>query len=71
VVSALANNAIGAEPGRDVLVAEQPSEYAAHILRLLSNPEEAKTLASHGNAFVRQHYDWGRLNEEIVKTLKG
>lgn len=70
IVSALANNAIGATPGTDVLTAEKPGEYAAHILRLLANPQEAATLAENAYAFVHQHYDWARLNDEIVKILK-
>lgn len=58
ITSFMANEALVARPGTDVLIAETPGEYAHLILSLLSNPVKAKELSTNGLQFVRSHYDW-------------
>src|ERR1035437_1250329 len=58
ITSFMANEALVAIPGTDVLIAESPAEYARHILSLLNNPAKAKILSLNGLQFVRSHYDW-------------
>ena len=58
ITSYMANEALVAKPGIDVLIGENPVEYAHHILALLKDPEEAKKLSAHGFQFVKSHYDW-------------
>ena len=58
ITSFMANEALVARPGFDVLIGENPEEYARHILSLLSNPGLAKKLSDNGFQFVRSHYDW-------------
>jgi len=58
ITSFMANEALVATPGIDVLIAENPSEYARHILNLLSHPMKAKKLSDNGFNFVKSHYDW-------------
>jgi sugar transferase (PEP-CTERM/EpsH1 system associated) len=69
VTSTLANNALGAKDGEEVLVADTPEHYAKHIFNLLENPDFANTLAEAGYSFVKSHYDWIqaglKLNEAI------
>ncbi|MBS1581091.1 MAG: glycosyltransferase [Bacteroidetes bacterium] len=65
VTSALANNAVGAVPGHSVLIGRTPEEYAAHILRLLSDATERERLAEGGYRFVRGAFDWSRAAERM------
>jgi glycosyltransferase involved in cell wall biosynthesis len=65
VTSALANNAVGAVPGESVLIGRTPEDYAAHILRLLSDPTERERLAEGGYRFVRGAFDWERAAERM------
>lgn len=58
ITSALANNAVGAEPGEEILIGNTPEDYAAHILRLLDAPAERERLAANGYRFVRERFDW-------------
>jgi glycosyltransferase involved in cell wall biosynthesis len=58
ITSFMANEALVARPGLDVLIADTPAEYAHHILSLLNNPAKAKILSLNGLQFVRSHYDW-------------
>ena len=68
VTSALANNAVGAEPNESILIGSEPQDYAAHILRLLGNESERERIAGNGYRFVRTTFDWGR-NAEALDAL--
>ncbi|MFI5150128.1 MAG: glycosyltransferase [Bacteroidia bacterium] len=74
VTSTLANNALAAEDGTEVLVAESPEQYAARIFALLENKVFARQLAENGYAFVKKNYDWVKagqmLNEVILSSAK-
>jgi sugar transferase (PEP-CTERM/EpsH1 system associated) len=72
ITSNLANNSIGAINGKDVLIAEEPEQYAELIISLLSDKQKAKSIAANGNAFVRDNYNWEvqtkKLEELFLKT---
>lgn len=65
VTSDLANNAVGATPGRSILIGHEPQDYADHILRLLDDRAERDVLAENGYQFVRRTFDWDRSAERI------
>jgi len=58
VTSYMANEALVAKPGVDVLIAENPVEYARQILTLLNDPAIAKSISANGLQFVKANYDW-------------
>jgi len=58
ITSQLANNALGATPGKHILIGEQPQDYARLILQLLQDVELYKLLAKNGHDFVKQNYNW-------------
>jgi glycosyltransferase involved in cell wall biosynthesis len=49
---------IEARPGEDVLVADTPADFAAAVIRLLSDPELRRRLGENGRRLVQAHYDW-------------
>lgn len=65
ITSSLANNAVGAPAGEAILIGNEPEEYAAHILRLLSDPGERDRIAENGNRFVRSHFDWDKAASRL------
>jgi len=72
ITSALANNAVGASPNEEVLIGENPEQYAAHILELLNDPALRQRIATNGNRFVRTQFDWdvaaGKLDTLITEA---
>ena len=72
ITSALANNAVGARPNEEVLIGENPEQYAAHILELLEDPALRQHIATNGNRFVRNQFDWdvaaGKLDTLITEA---
>lgn len=69
ITSALANNAVRAVPKESILIGEDPAEYAAHILRLLDDPDERERLAGAGYRFVHEHFDWDRSANDLEILL--
>lgn len=65
ITSALANNAVGAEPGISILIGDSPEEYAQHILQQLADPSDRERLATNGYHFVREHFDWQSASDKL------
>jgi len=49
--------------GRQALIADSSDELANEAIKLLRNPELAKTIGIQGQRHVREHFDW----KEVVK----
>jgi len=56
VTTTFGNEGVAAQPGRDLLVADDPESFAAHVVRVLQETEFARTLAMNGAEFARHHY---------------
>jgi glycosyltransferase involved in cell wall biosynthesis len=69
VVSSLANNAIGAAQGKEVLVADEPDDFAREISSLLDNPSVADQLANEALSFVQNKFNWKQLVGDLVKKI--
>ncbi|MHB1415121.1 MAG: glycosyltransferase [Chloroflexota bacterium] len=46
------------EPGRDVLVADSPAEFAAHVCRLLEDLGLRESMGLAGRRYVETHHRW-------------
>lgn len=55
-----ATQGVECEPGRDLLVRDDPAQFAAEVARLLEDPRAAEELGARGRALVEQRYDWER-----------
>lgn len=58
VTTSLVNNGIGAEPGRDLLVADQTETIANQITNLLREPNLRLELGQSARVFVGRHFSW-------------
>lgn len=58
VVARQAARALAARDRRDLLLAEQPAEYAGAILTLLDDPAWAARLGAAGRSYVERHHNW-------------
>jgi glycosyltransferase involved in cell wall biosynthesis len=72
VTSALANSALCAEVGREIMVGESTEEFAEIIIKLLTHQREADALAENGYRFVLNNFNWksatAKLEEIITKS---
>ena len=69
VTSPLANQALCATEGEEVLIGRDAAEYAKHILSLLKNKELSVRLGEKGHHFVLQHFNWERTTEKLNKVI--
>jgi glycosyltransferase involved in cell wall biosynthesis len=58
------------EPGRHLLVADDPHEFAAAAVRLLQQPELRRGIAADARSLAERHYDWRRLGDEQEAVLR-
>jgi glycosyltransferase involved in cell wall biosynthesis len=58
VSTAVANQGVQGRPGRDLLVADEPQEFAQAVEQLLSSPSLRRQLGMNGRALVEQSFRW-------------
>ncbi len=58
VTSTLANNALGAKPNEQILVADTPEQYVQCIIELLQDEAKARKIAMNGYKFVINNFNW-------------
>jgi sugar transferase (PEP-CTERM/EpsH1 system associated) len=58
VATAAANEGIGAVPGRDLVIADEPAAMAEAVQALLADPARAAALGEAGRAFVVARWTW-------------
>lgn len=65
VASSSAVAGLKAAAGHDLLVADTPADFAAHVLRLFDDNVLWNTLAERGSIYVATHHNW----ESILRQL--
>jgi glycosyltransferase involved in cell wall biosynthesis len=75
VTTPLGAEGLGATPGRHLLVAERPGDFAAAIRRVLDDPSLAARLGAEGRTLVAARFGWDaiadaheRLWEEVARA---
>ena len=58
VTSSIVNSGLGAEPGRHLLVADDASETAEQVVKLLKDAALRERIAVEGRRFVAERYSW-------------
>lgn len=54
---------------RDLLVADDPADFAAKVIMLIENPEYGNRLAQSGHEFVRERYSWESSARQLEQAL--
>lgn len=67
VASSKAIAAIDVVKGRDILVADDPQEYAKLVIRVLEDSEYRYKISEFGRSYVVQFHDWERIVQRLVK----
>lgn len=69
VTSSIANHALGAEAGKEVLVADKPEDIADHIIDLLQQDQVRNEMAKNGYEFVKKNYCWEKFGQQLNDIL--
>jgi len=71
ITTTLANDALGAVAGEDILTGDTADELAINILRLLNDEELYKKIAENGHRFVRQTFNWAQSVDKLNNIIRG
>jgi glycosyltransferase involved in cell wall biosynthesis len=70
ITSNLANSAIQAQNGKEIIVCAKPDEYINSVLELINDNLRYDTIASNGYDFVRSNYNWNRIVSRLNDIMK-
>ena len=68
ITTPLANNALGAKDGKEILIANHAEDFANQIVYLLNNPPIYQEISAAAKVFVKKHYNW-QLSAETLEKL--
>jgi len=71
ITSHLANQALNAKSGEEIIVGETPEEYARQIIELMDNEILAARIAENGYQFILNNYSWETETAKIEKLIAG
>lgn len=71
ITTSFGNEGIGAEPGRDLMTADDPAAFAAAVARLLKDQELARRIAGNGRDFVRRNFALKAVIERVEGCYRG
>jgi polysaccharide biosynthesis protein PslH len=70
VSTAVGCEGIEATPGKEILVAETPAEFAEQIARLDREPGLAAALAQAGRRLAEERYGWDAIGRRLLELLQ-
>ncbi|KAB1064422.1 glycosyltransferase [Salibacter halophilus] len=70
ITSELANQALGAVDGKEVLIGFSAQDYADIIVNLTKNKERKQQLADKGYQFVQQNFSWDNNSKKLLQIIE-
>ena len=65
VTTSVVNQGLGAQPGRDLLIADDTGTIANQIVALLQDADLASRVAQAGRAFVTSRFSWDVVSQRM------
>lgn len=69
ITTSLANNALGAKPEEDILIADSPEEFAHQIKRLVNDSDLKKKIIKNAQSFILRNYKWDAVIKDLVQLI--
>ncbi|WP_130095052.1 glycosyltransferase [Brumimicrobium glaciale] len=70
ITTSMANNALGATPEKEILIADSAEEFAFQIKRLTENPQLKQEIIENGRSFIVKNYEWSKVTDKLVQLIK-
>jgi sugar transferase (PEP-CTERM/EpsH1 system associated) len=70
VVTTVANEGIGAEPGREIIVADEPEAFAREVCILLTDSARREAISREARAFIERSFSWEQHFEPLEEHFK-
>lgn len=69
ITTAIVNNAIGAEPGKQLIVGNSAMEMANQILRLINDKSQRQQIGRAARDYVVNHFTWEAQNKTLESLI--
>ena len=69
VVTTVANEGIGAEPGRHLLVGDTPEDFAAAVVALLKDEALRETMSAEARRFIVEQWSWEKHFDDLEREM--
>ncbi len=69
IATPLANDALSAQVGKQILVGENSEQLANQVIALLDDQKLYQRIAENGHAFVKQNYSWKEATDKLNKII--
>jgi polysaccharide biosynthesis protein PslH len=56
--------------GENILIADQPDQFAAHVIRLLNDADLRKRLSANGRQLVHEQYNWRTILPKFLRLVE-
>ncbi len=66
ISSSQAVSSLDVKPAVDLMVADEPYEFAEKVIELLDDPERCKRMGQYGRDYVTSHHDWNKIVYQLV-----
>lgn len=70
VSTSLGCEGLAVEPGKHLLIADEPEVFAQNVIELLKNPEKRRALGVAGRALVEAEYSWERCGDRLQQVVE-
>ena len=70
ITTSMANNALGAAPEKEILIADSAKEFAFQIERLTKDLQLKQKIIENGRSFIVQNYEWSKVTDKLVQLIK-
>ncbi|MDR2084933.1 MAG: glycosyltransferase [Bacteroidales bacterium] len=70
ITTSLANESLKAKNNEEILIADDKTGLAKHIINLLNNEVLASKIALNGYDFVKRNYDWTKAGDELNNIIQ-
>ena len=57
--------------GESILIADDPSEFANHVIRLLTDADLYKNMTTAAEAINAKHYSWDQSIQKLERIYAG
>ena len=70
VSTALGAEGIDAVPGRDILIADEPTAFAESVVRILADPDLAVLLGRSARRLAVERYSWAAAAHDLERFFR-
>lgn len=70
VTTTLGYEGIHAQPDKDLLIADTPQAFVQQIEKLISNPDDAITMAQQARQFVEDTHEWSAMLQPLMNRIQ-